>query len=108
MIAEAYRATNARVLENKTRIMPINIYIEGQIINTHRENRPRIKSVVIDACKKICDHLKEKRDKNRLANITPQQAKLEWSKKILANYQPNSWPNRQQHKDPNSIAIQQY
>ena len=77
VVAGAYRATNARVLENETRIMPIDIYMEAQIINAHRGNRPRVDSVVTDACRRIRDRLKGKRGKSGLAKITPRQAKLE-------------------------------
>ena len=107
-VIEAYRVTNAKILENKIRIMLIDIYIKRQIINAHRKDKLRVDSVVIDICRQICDYLKRKEDKNRLANITPQQAKLEWSKKILANHQLNPHLNKQQHKNFNSIVIQQY
>ena len=71
VVAGVYRATNARVLENETRIMPIDIYMEGQIINAHRKNRPRVDSVVTDACRRICDCLKGKQGKSGLTKITP-------------------------------------
>ena len=65
-------------------------------------------SVVTNAYKRICDRFKRKQGKSKLAKITPQQAKLEWSKKILANYQLNPRPNRQQYRDFNSIVVQRY
>ena len=108
IVAGVYRATNVKVLENETRIMPIDIYMEGQIINAHRRNRPKVDSVVTNTCRRICNRLKGKRGKSGLAKITVHQAKLEWSKKILANHQLNPQSNGQQYRDPNSIAIQQY
>ena len=71
IVAGAYRTTNARVLENETRVMPIDIYMEGQIINAHRGNRPRVDSVVTDACRRIRDCLKGKWGKSGLTKITP-------------------------------------
>ena len=70
VVTEAYRTINTKVLEKKTRIMSIDIYIKKQIINVHKKDKPRINNVVIDTCKHICDCLKEKQGKNRFAKIT--------------------------------------
>lgn len=70
MVARAYKATNIKVLENKIRIIPIDNYIEKQIINVHRKKRPKVDNMIIDACKQICDHLKRKQGKTESLKIT--------------------------------------
>lgn len=105
--AGAYRATNTKVLENELRSMPIDIYMEGQVINTDRENKPKVDGVIIDASRRIRDHLKGRRGRITLVRNTPRQAKLEGTKKVLADHQPELNQNRQ-FKDPNGIAARLY
>lgn len=87
--------------------MPIDIHMEGQVINTNRENRPKVDGVIIDASRRVHDHLKGKRGRIALVRITPMQAKLEWTKKVLADHQPDLNRNRL-YKDPNGIAARRY
>lgn len=62
VVAGAYKATNAKTLENEIKIMLINIYMKGQILKAYIDEKFKVNEIMIDACKRICDQFKRKQN----------------------------------------------
>lgn len=54
-MAGAYRATNAKILKNKTRIMLIDIHIKSQMFKAHIDEKFKVDRIVINICRHICN-----------------------------------------------------
>lgn len=108
IVTGAYRATNTKVVENEARVLPIETYMEGQIINAHREDRPKIDSVITNACRNIRNKLRGRRGRTKTLGITPRQAKIEWARKVTQEWIPRPRSEEHPYKDIKKIATRRY
>jgi hypothetical protein len=103
-----YRATNTQVVENETRVSPIGIYMEGQIINAHREDKPKVDNVITNACRNIRNKLRKRRGRTKTLGITPRQAKIEWTRKVTQEWTPRPRSEGHPYRDVKKVATRRY
>jgi len=57
--------------------MLIDIHMKDQVINTHRNDKPKIERIITDTYRRIRRNLRPKKDSIKAEKITPRQAKLQ-------------------------------